>query len=742
MRISAFRQWRTAVRRLSVLFTIVALPITARAADVVGVVVDPAGQPVPRALVRSLDQSGRPLATTFSDDTGQFRVEAASEACRVEVSLTGFQATTTPCAAAGATRVVLAIAPIRESVVDSVTRTEAPEAQVGASVSTFTAEDLDRRDRPFVADLLQSAPGAQVIRTGAPGAQTSLFVRGGESTYNKVLLDGIPINEPGGVFNFSNLSTEGIDRIEFVRGAQSALFGSDAMASVVQLFTARGGAGQRAAVQMDGGTYGTFHGSANAAGRSGIFDYALDVARLSTDNRVPNSAFRNTTWTANVGAALTDAAMLRIVARGEVERTGTPGQTAFERPDLDAHFDRNDAVFGISFDDRLRPWLRQRASYSLSRSDQTSADLVADPPYTPMFGASQAPFPFSDFTFDNQTLLHRHHASYQADLTLANDATRGQQILTLLADWDGERIEQQDVLAASTSRASRDNFGASAEQQMIWPRVSATVGGRVEHNESFGTAAVPRGSIVFVARASAGQIGDTRLKGSAGLGIKEPTVVQSFSTSPFFLGNPNLEPERSRTADVGIEQRLARDRARVTFTWFDNRYSNIISTTNPDPVTFDSHYDNIGDTRARGLELSGDAVPIAAIQVHAGYTFLDSEVVTSTSAFSPVFAVGQWAFRRPRHSGFLDVSWTRDRVTADLNGTFVGRFVDSDFASLTPPLVENPGYSVWNARLSVQIVRQAAFILSADNLANRDYMEPLGYQTLGRAARAGVRFTF
>jgi vitamin B12 transporter len=277
---------------------------------------------------------------------------------------------------------------------------------------------------------------------------------------------------------------------------------------------------------------------------------------------------------------------------------------------------------------------------------------------------------------------------------------------------------------------------------MVWSRLSATVGGRIEHNESFGTAAVPRGSIVYVVRASAGPVGDTRLKATAGLGIKEPTTIQSFSTSPFFLGNPDLTPERSRTADVGVEQRLAGDRGRVTFTWFENRYSNIISTTSPDPVTFGSHYDNIGDTRARGFELSADAVPIAAIQVHAGYTLLRSDVVTSTSPDSAVFAVGQWAFRRPRHSGFLDVSWTRDRVTADLNATFVGRFVDSDFAALTPPLVENPGYSVWNARISVQFARRTAIVVAADNLADRDYMEPLGYQTLRRAVRAGIRTTF
>jgi len=110
---------------------------------------------------------------------------------------------------------------------------------VGASVTTFTASDLEILRTPIVADLLRSTPGAMVVRTGGVGAVTSLFVRGGESNYNKVLLDGIPLNEPGGTFNFSNLTTDDLERIEIVRGSQSALFGSDAMSSVVQLFTKR-----------------------------------------------------------------------------------------------------------------------------------------------------------------------------------------------------------------------------------------------------------------------------------------------------------------------------------------------------------------------------------------------------------------------------------------------------------------------------------------------------------------------
>src|SRR5439155_5220405 len=259
--------------------------------------------------------------------------------------------------------------------------------------------------------------------------------------------------------------------------------------------------------------------------------------------------------------------------------------------------------------------------------------------------------------------------------------------------------------------------------------------------------AVPRAALVFVAReAAAGSrrapLGETRLHAAAGLGIKEPTVLQSFSASPFFLGNPDLEPERSRSVEAGIEQRFAGDRLRVEATWFDNGFRNLISTRTTNPATFEAQYFNIGLTRARGAEIAADLAPAPALRVRGGYTFLDSEIVDSTSPSSVVLQPGQWLFRRPRHSGFFGASWNRGRVAADLSGVFVGRFVDSDFASLQPPILEHPSYSTWDARVSYAVTPRAAILMSIDNLANADYMEPLGYPALKRAVRIGLRIGF
>jgi len=719
----------------------------AAARDVSGVVVDESGRTLPRARVRATDASGRELAAVFTDEAGRFRFAAPDEDCRVEASLTGFAPATFPCDTAQPLRVALAVAPIQETVVVTATRTEAPAGQVGASVTVFTAEDLERRRVPLVADLLRGTPGAAVVRAGAPGGVTSLFVRGGESSYNKVLLDGIPLNEPGGTFNFSGLTTDNLDRLEIVRGAQSALFGSDAMASVVQLITKRAAPGARpgGSAWIEGGTYATARGGGQVAGTSGPFDYSFGASGLTTDNREPNSAFRNATISGAAGVVLGGSATLRFVGRTERQHNGTPGQTAFGRPDLDAFFEQHDGVGGATVDHQPTPAFRERASYSLSILHQQSTNLVADPPYTPRFDGRTAPFEFADFLFATFNTLRRHHASYQADLRLANDAARGSHLLTLAADWDGERAALEDRRAGTSTPASRDNVGVVVQHQAIWRRVVATASGRVERNASFGTAAVPRGAVVFVAHeAGAGRaaIGETRLRASAGLGIKEPTVLQSFSPSPFFRGNPDLEAERSRTVEAGIEQRVAGDRIRIEATWFDNRFRNLISTRTTNPATFEAQFFNIGLTRARGAELAADAAPAPAIRVRGGYTFLDSEIVDSTSPSSVVLAPGKWLFRRPRHSGFVDASWSRGRIAATVSGVFVGRFVDSDFASLQPPILEHPPYSTWDARLSYSVAPRAAILMSIDNLANADYMEPLGYPALKRAIRVGLRIGF
>ena len=188
---------------------------------------------------------------------------------------------------------------IHESVVVTATGRDMPETKVGASITVLNRDQIDERHALSTIDLLRTIPGVVAVRSGGVGNLTGVFVRGGESTYNKVLIDGMPLNEPGGAFNFATLSPENIERIEVLRGAHSALFGSDAMASVIQLFSVRPDTGRpQVNLTVDGGTFSTLHlaaGVGRANGRHRILGIRLappDRQSKSRTTRTPHRQCR------------------------------------------------------------------------------------------------------------------------------------------------------------------------------------------------------------------------------------------------------------------------------------------------------------------------------------------------------------------------------------------------------------------------------------------------------------------
>jgi len=709
-----------------------------------GVVADSSGAALARVPVRLVDPSGATQGATLTDPTGRFTLPATCPTCRIVASLPGFVTTVVTPVSGQDNRIELAVAPVRESVVVTATRDAAPSSQVGASVTVFDGEVIARRGDVLVGDLLRQAPGVAVVQNGGRGNVTSLFVRGGENDYTKVLLDGIPLNEPGGSFNFGGLTAGHFERVELVRGAQSAIFGSDAMAGVLQLVSLRGRLGSRPAFAADvsGGGYGSEQLSGRVSGGSARVDYSLHASGYRTDNRVPNNRFESNTVSFTAGAVLTSAATLRVVGRIEDGSAGAPGQTAFGRPDRDASFTQTHAVGGLTLEHRGSR-VTHRLSYALATSEQRSTNLLLDAPYTPTYEGRTAPFEFYDFAYDSGSRFRRHHASYQADIRLAHGfVLPGAEIFTVAVDWDGERGTLRDYLSAVETTPSRNNVGATMQHQHISGRLAVTTGIRFEDNASFGGAVVPRLSAAVLVRRADGVLGATKLKANAGTGIKEPTLRQSFSLSQFDLGNPDLKAERSRTIDLGIEQRLLDDRAKVEVVWFDNAFTNQISTRTVSFSPYTARYFNVGRTEARGWELGATIAPLTSVTLSASHTIVDSEIIDASSEFSDALAAGQWALRRPRHSGQAQVAIDRGRFSADFGAAWIGRRNDSDFSSLVPAITHADGHTLWRGQVAWQVVSQASAFVRFENLTNVDYMEPLGYQAWGRTAHAGLRLKF
>lgn len=707
-----------------------------------GLVSDGSGAAIARVPVWLVDSTGATRAAALTDRDGRFAFAVSCPSCTVVAALPGFlTATATP---GSDTRIVLALAPVQETVLVSATRGAAPSSQVGASVTVFDAAAIERRGDALVGDILRQAPGVAVVQNGGRGNVTSLFVRGGENSYTKVLLDGIPLNEPGGSFNFGGLTAGHFDRIELVRGAQSAVFGSDAMAGVLQLVTARGQLGARptVAAELSGGDYGSHQMNGRVSGGTATLDYSVHGQRYVTDNRDPNNRFESNTFSLSAGAALSPNLSLRVVGRVEDGNAGAPGQTAFGRPDRDASFDQSHAVGGATLEHRTSRFT-QRATYALAISEQRSTNLILDAPYTPTYGISRSPFEFYDFAYDSGSQFRRHHASYQGDLRLAHGGgLAGVEIITVALDWDGERGTLEDFMNGDVTTPSRNNLGATLQHQHVSGRLAVTTGLRFEGNASFGTSVVPRISAAVLAHAGGALWGATKLKANAGTGIKEPTLRQSFSLSPFDLGNPELKAEESTTWDIGVEQRLFDDRAKVEVVWFSNVFTNQISTRTVSFSPYTAQYFNVGKTDARGLEVVLDVAPVSGVRLSANHTFVDSEIIDASSEFSEVLAAGQWALRRPRHSGQAQLMLDRGRLSVDLGAAWIGRRNDSDFSSLSPAITATNGHTLWRGQLAWRVVPQATAFVRAENLTDVDYMEPLGYPAWRRSVHAGLRLKF
>jgi vitamin B12 transporter len=281
----------------------------------------------------------------------------------------------------------------------------------------------------------------------------------------------------------------------------------------------------------------------------------------------------------------------------------------------------------------------------------------------------------------------------------------------------------------------RTNVGGYLQDRVVLgSRVFATLGARVEHNDSFGTRAVPRAAVAWRARGGADA---TTLRASGGEGIKEPSFFESFGVSEVALGNPDLKPEKSRTFDVGVEQRLLAGRLRLDATAFHHEYRDQIAFTVLSFSPFRGTYDNLGKTRARGAELSVEAVPTPAVSLSAHYTFTDGEILESTST-SGVNAPGQRLLRRPRHQAALSAHAGAGRLAFGATVFLMGARPDSDFAGLD--LTENPGHTRVDVRGRVRVVGGLEAFAVAENLFDREYQDALGYPALGRTVRAGLRF--
>ena len=705
-----------------------------------GTVRDPLGAIVVGAKVDLLNGM-IVMGTTTTDPAGTYSFEIPKSGLyRVRAVAPTFQSTTSDPVYVSKTAdldLTLSTQTLTQQISVTSTAMPTPVAQIGASVNVLTEADYQQYTQ--VQDPLRQIPGLQITQVGTLGGATGLSIRGGSTNANKVLIDGVPVNDIGGAVDFTDFLTAGIQQIEVLREPNSALYGSDALAGVVSMTTTRGTTKLPLFTYAgDGGNFSTYHQEATASGVKREFDYYGAFGRLDSRNNLPNDRFHNATYAGNFGWNPNPANDLRFTVRHLVVSAGQPNAILlYGIPDDAAQNAQNTYLSGTWNNQATDRWhneiryggLRLRSQYNdfepTGIPDPEGSGNFLGAPVT-IKGANgysvtgQAIFQYAgDYPNQFLTITDRDFAYAQTDYRI------NPHLVGLGGfKYEAERGSTQ-FTGSPASAVSRGNYSYTLQiSGDLRNRLYYNVGSGIENNGLFGLAETPRASIAYyVARPSANRWwSGTKLHASFSKGIKEPTVTQQASSvhdivaalpngsqliQQFEIGQ--IGPETSRTYDGGVDQQLFNGRARLGLTVFHNEFTNgiedvppagLIALGVPEDVVLTGlqfgAYINSEAFRSQGIEFEAEYRINSHLFARGGYTYIDAVVQHSFSsdqagggsinpafpdipigAFSPL--VGARPFRIAPHTGYFVLNYARSRFYSSLVGTIVGKRDDSDF---------------------------------------------------------------
>ncbi len=687
------------------------------------------------------------VAVQITTSAGEANVGGLADgAYQVEVLAPGFAAHTSRVEVpqASPTQVKLAPAPRAETVAVTAAGTPLPVEEGGAPAALLDGAELETMRPVAVSEALRFLPGAVVNSAGRRGGIASLFVRGGESRYNKVIVDGVPVNDPGGIFDFGVVPLQEAVRLEFVRGAESTLYGSDAMTSVVQLWT---GAGRTHVPEFrfgaDGGTFGTANGYAALAGARGRADFNFFADHLHTDGQDVNDEYFNSSQGMNFGVSISPRAAFRLRVRHSNNRTGVQNAWKFNgdpllAPDVDQFARQNNFLASAEFTLAAPArWLHRWTGFEYNHK-RSNEDNVDDR------GCDPAVFNFLDCFFAATTKINRAGLNYQGEYSPRSWARTsfGYEFEVENGRLDSEFlsfdfINNVPFIGESHTRGLRRNHGLFAQQVIRRGRFAVVGGLRFVHNESFGNDVVPRISVSFLARRGGERLSGTRLRFAYGQGIKAPTFEESFGFTGTFPADPNpgLKPEESRSLEAGFQQEFGGGRFALSGTYFHNLFRNQIVLS-----FLSSRFVNVNESFAHGAEVEFHGRLRSNLSLEAAYLYTSTQILEAPLAFDPLFSAGAPLLRRPRHAGSVRLSYLYSKWGGHVGGSFVGRRPDSDFFTAPVPFNHADGYARVDVGGWYALHPRVTAYANVENLFDRDYNEVVGYPGLRADFRAGLRF--
>jgi vitamin B12 transporter len=617
-----------------------------------------------------------------------------------------------------------------DTVIVSAAKGPAAVTPLVQAVTVITGAELRAAGIQRAADALRLVPGATLAASGAVGSVTSLFLRGGESRYTRILIDGVPVNAVGGYFDFSDLTTFNVDRVEVVRGPVGVVHGADAMTGVVNLVTRRGSATPEALLDFRGGTYGTMDASVSASGGAGRARYSLGVARNSTDGILPfNNEFRNSTGSGSVQFAPSPATAVSVVSRYGTSRYQYP--TDFAGFVEDSNSFRDQRRFAASLD----------ASHQL-RGDVQLRILAGTSDATDITDDIEPPPPWEEGTADVHSRFRNHTSRRIAE---ARATWFGSSVAALTVGTEYSREKERSVTSegpAGSPLAAVSSFSGTRNTTSAFVELSGSrgleyvLGARTDNPSDFGTFNTWRAGL-------ARRFGPLRVRGNAGTAINAPAFSQLLPTE-WTVGSPSLESERALSFEFGAGWAVAGGRLHLDGARFRQRFRDLIQYVGGTAPDFRGSYDNLAVARSDGWELEARAILVPGLTLTASRTWLHARVDRVDDQYEGSLEPGQPLLRRPRHATTAVLTYVPEgRASVSLGVRDVGRRADLDFRDFPSPMVELPRYAVTDIGGAVRLNGDTAsglwLTLRVENVFDREYQEVLYYGAPGRTILLGGR---
>jgi vitamin B12 transporter len=612
------------------------------------------------------------------------------------------------------------------------TRTQTHADDSTVSVSVISGKEVDRRDQAMVGEALRGAPGMDVTQFGAPGQATFVTIRGTNPDQVLVLLDGVNVNTPTvGQFDFANLTTDNLDRVEILRGGGGALYGSEAIGGVVNVLTRRGQGPFHLLAGAEGGSAFTQHEMVGLNGAHGPFSLSGTASYLNTDGfQAFNDSYWNfsTVWRGDLDVL--PAGTARVFCRYSESRTGLVNFDVFQNR-LDPNAYAADNFFLVKGEWEHAPtdaltyraavsWVRDNFRYRGQQVDEEEDDELET---------------VSSHTPNEQTEAEGQMNYRWPDFALS---TIGLEYREQWAELDAFNAEEDPDF--TSTRANRSIVGLYGQEQLqFFDDTLHGVGGvRYDHYDGFGDQVTASGSGSYLIRPT-----ETRLRVGYAEGFRAPTFDELYGP----LGNPDLVPETSWEIDAGLAQDAFGGRLRVEPTYFYREVHNLIEEVTDElppvaGVPEEERAENFSSTRMQGVELSSRAQLLSWLVLAGNYTYLNFVTATGTLV------------NRPRHRGALtaaghweDVFTSGDRTTATTLVYLVGRRDSPNPFNTEAPFspASLGGYGRVDVALAYHFgapLAPLAVVATARNLFNRDYAESIGFPAPGANFLAGLRYGF